>query len=85
VVERDISNVDVEGSNPSPRSMTPTELRALLVTLGLSQAGAGRVLGVATRTVQQWAAGDRDIPETVRRILTLMVEESALVERMLAT
>jgi len=35
--------------------MTPAEYRAALATLGLSQLGAGRWLGVSNKTAQRYA------------------------------
>lgn len=36
--------------------MTPDEYRAALKTLGLTQSGAGRMLGVSPRTAQTYAS-----------------------------
>lgn len=49
--------------------MTPTEYRAAIARLGLSQVKAGRLLGVDGRTSQKWALGERAVPPTVARLL----------------
>lgn len=49
--------------------MTPTEFRAALARLNLSQAAAARVLGVDARTARRWALGERDVPPPVERLL----------------
>lgn len=49
--------------------MTPTEYRAALQRLGVSQVKAGHLLGVDGRTSQKWALGERAIPPPVARLL----------------
>lgn len=49
--------------------MTPTELRAQLDRLGLSQVGAARFLDVAARTLRRWATGEQPIPRAVELLL----------------
>lgn len=51
--------------------MTPTDLRAQLARLGLTQTGAARLLGVNPRTVRRWLE-DGDIPPPVVRLLGAM-------------
>ena len=51
--------------------MDATDFRATIARLGLSQSGAGRVLGVDERTARRWALGERGVPETVARLLWL--------------
>lgn len=53
--------------------MTPTQYRAAIERVGLSQRGAGAFLGVDERTSRRWAAGDAAIPESVAKLLRLMV------------
>lgn len=53
--------------------MTATQYRAAIEKLGLSQRGAGFFLGVDERTSRRWAAGDAPIPESVAKLLRLMV------------
>lgn len=62
--------------------MTPNEMRAAIAALGLTQHGLAAVLGVMPRAVERWCCGDRAIPETIRRIVTLMVETPRLMRRM---
>lgn len=52
--------------------MTPTDLRATLTRLGLSQVGAAKVLGVNDRTVRRWIAGDLEIPNPAALALHLI-------------
>lgn len=49
--------------------MTPAQLRDALARLGLSQTGAARLMGVDARTVRYWAAGEREIPAPVEKLL----------------
>jgi transcriptional regulator with XRE-family HTH domain len=49
--------------------MTSDAFRAALDRLGLTQAGAARLLGVNDRTARKWACGETPVPETVRRLL----------------
>ena len=51
--------------------MTPTALRAQLDRLGLTTGAAARLVGVETRTMQRYLAGDREIPEPVVRLLRI--------------
>lgn len=51
--------------------MTPTEYRAALSSLGLSQSDAGRWLGVHPVTARKWAASG--CPAPVAKLLRLMV------------
>lgn len=52
--------------------MTPTEYRAAIARLGLSQVAAGKLLGVDGRTSQKWALGERAVPPPVARLLAYM-------------
>lgn len=45
--------------------MTPTEYRAALSTLGLSQLAAGRWLGVSNKTAQRYATDGPSGPAAV--------------------
>lgn len=59
--------------------MTPTELRATLARLGLSQTEAAKLLGVSRKSITNWLAqpgtpSSRPIPEVVVRML-LMIED----------
>lgn len=46
--------------------MTPTTFRALREHLGLSVAYAAGSLGVTTRTLSRWEAGDTKLPESAQ-------------------
>lgn len=52
--------------------MTPTQFRAALDRLGLSQAGFARALGEHERTIRRWSAGDTRVPNAVAILLRLM-------------
>jgi DNA-binding transcriptional regulator YiaG len=60
-------------------AMTPTRLRAALKRLGLTQVAAAHALGVAPRTVRQWLAGDRRIPEPAARLLATWIAHPELL------
>lgn len=51
--------------------MTPAEYRTALATLGLSQLGAGRWLGVSKNTAQRYATGGPSGPVAVAVRLAL--------------
>ena len=53
--------------------MTPKQYAEAIESLGLSQRGAGKFLGVDERTSRKWIAGDARIPESVALLLRLMV------------
>lgn len=50
--------------------MTPTQYRAALTKLGLTQAAAGRLFGIGDRTGRRWAR-EGGIPETAAILLRL--------------
>lgn len=59
--------------------MTPSELKSIRHTLGLSAEGLARLVGVeAGRTVRRWEAGDRDIPGPVRVLLSAIMASAAV-------
>jgi len=53
--------------------MTPTQYKAALRALGLSQNAAGPWLGIASRTSQGYALGEYPVPEPVAKLLRLCV------------
>lgn len=59
--------------------MTPTELRAALARLGMSQSAAARELGVSDRTVRRWCADPQraPVPAATAKLLTMMLERDA--------
>lgn len=46
----------------SNRMCSPTEFALMLSALGMSQAGCGRYLGHADRTIRRYIAGEAKIP-----------------------
>ena len=56
--------------------MTPTELRARLAALGLTQRGLALRLGVSSRAVRHWCAGSREIPQDIARRVMLYQREN---------
>ena len=59
--------------------MTAEELKESIVTLGLTQTGLARVVGVTGRAMRFYIAGDREIPEPTARLIRLMVARPELV------
>ncbi len=55
--------------------MTPTQLRAALKRLGLTQVAAAKRLGVTPRAVRFWVAGTYPIPEAVALLLREWVKK----------
>lgn len=53
--------------------MTSDEYREAIDSLGLSQVGAARLLGVDERTSRRWANGERDIPPPAERFLRYLI------------
>lgn len=53
--------------------MTPHQYAEAIDRLGLSQRSAGLFLGVNERQSRRWVAGDSEIPESVAKLLRLMV------------
>jgi DNA-binding transcriptional regulator YiaG len=62
--------------------MTPEALRATLARLGLTQAGAARLLGVRVTTMQRWCSGDREMPPPAIRLLWAMERHPELIEEL---
>jgi len=54
-------------------TMTPKQYAAAIEALGLSQRAAGAFLGVDERTSRRWVLGESAIPESVSKLLRLMV------------
>ena len=55
--------------------MPPTDYRAAIAALNLSQIGAAKLFQVNPRTSRSWALGERPIPEAVAIALRLMIDE----------
>jgi DNA-binding transcriptional regulator YiaG len=60
--------------------MTPTQFRAALAKLDLSQLGAARLFGVGERTPRRWIAGDSEIPEMAAILLRLLLAKKISAE-----
>ena len=52
--------------------MTPAEFSAWRKRLGLTQAEAGAMLGVARRTVQQWEQAVAKVPAPVEKLCAFL-------------
>ncbi len=65
------------GSRPRPygASMTPDHYRTALKALGLTQVGAGKLLGVSARTAQTYAAEGPSGPAACASQLLLAMSE----------
>jgi hypothetical protein len=62
-------------ANPLPEeTMTPTQYKAAIKALGLSQERAGDWLGIGRRTSQGYALGEYPVPEPVAKLLRLCVK-----------
>lgn len=53
--------------------MTPTQYKAAIKALGLSQERSGVWLGMSPRMGQSYATGEYPVPEPVAKLLRLMV------------
>ena len=53
--------------------MTPKQYQDAIDRLGLSQRAAGKFLGVDERTSRRWVLGESAIPESVAKLLRLMI------------
>jgi transcriptional regulator with XRE-family HTH domain len=53
------------------RRMSPDELRDLIARAGITQARAAELAGVKLRTMQQYLAGDREMPLSASGLLAL--------------
>lgn len=56
----------------SPPNVTPADLIAMRVRIGLTQEKLAARIGVTTRTIQHWEAGTRKPPTSAVIVLTLM-------------
>jgi hypothetical protein len=63
-------------ANPPPEDtqMTPTQYKAALKALDLSQERAGDWLGIGRRTSQGYALGEYPVPEPVAKLLRLCIK-----------
>lgn len=60
--------------------VTPTQFRAALDKLELSQVKAAKLVGVDERTSRRWALGQTTVPEAVAILLRLLVAKKITVE-----
>lgn len=58
--------------------MTPTEFRAELSRLGLTQTGAARALGIEPRTVRRYASGATPVSRVIELALIGVAVDSFL-------
>lgn len=56
--------------------MTPTQYKAAIKALGLSQEKAGVWLGIGKRTSQGYALGEYPVPEPVAKLLRFMIKHN---------
>jgi transcriptional regulator with XRE-family HTH domain len=54
--------------------MTPTQYRAAIKRLGLSQHRAAEFFGVSPRTSQGYALGEYPVPAAIAKLLRLMTK-----------
>lgn len=62
-----------EALDAAESNMTPKQYIEAIDKLGLSQRSAGKFLGVDERTSRRWVAGESAIPESVAKLLRLMI------------
>ena len=62
--------------------MTAPAFKSALAALGRSPGAFARALGIDIRNVQRWAAGEREIPEYMRRFLAVMLTHPKLLTLM---
>ena len=55
------------------RSMTGRQYRAIIAQLGMSQAAAGRYLGISERTTHRYASGDAHVRASDALLLRSLV------------
>ena len=52
---------------------TPSDIKMLRLSAGLTQTEAGMLVGAAIRTWQAWEAGDRNIPSAKWELFSLKI------------
>lgn len=55
-------------------SMTPKQYADAIERIGLSQRAAGNFLGVDERQSRRWISGESRVPESVGKLLRLMLK-----------
>jgi len=58
--------------------MSPTEFRAAIARLGLSQIRAALFFGYAARQGPRWALGERPVPPAVALALRLLLKHGGM-------
>lgn len=61
--------------------MTSDQYKSAIAALGLTQAGAAVLFGVALRTSSGWACGDYRVPRSVAMLLELFADNPKLIGR----
>jgi len=62
--------------------MTPTEFRAALKSLSLSQRSLAERLGVEPATVNRWATGKVPVPQYAVYVLELLAERREIAAKL---
>lgn len=62
-------NADWQGQ----RTMTARQFKAVIREMGMSQAGAGRFIGVSERTAHRMVSGETEVPASVALLLRSML------------
>jgi len=62
--------------------MTPTEFRAALKSLSLSQRSLAERLGVEPATVNRWATGKVPVPQYAAYVLELLAERREIAAKL---
>lgn len=62
------------------KPMSATELRSAVETLGVSQQGLARFLGVSYRAMRSWISGENATPKTVALVVRIMVRSGITTE-----
>lgn len=72
-----------DGSWQKERSMTAFQFRRIVRELGMSQAGAGRYIGVSLRTLRRIVKGQAEVPTAAALLLRSLVahKEKPLVPK----
>lgn len=60
--------------------MSPTQYRAAIDKLELSQVKAAKLVGVDERTSRRWALGQTSVPEAVAILLRLLMAKKITIE-----
>lgn len=63
--------------------MTPKQYRIAIERLGLSQAQAGKFLGVDPRQSRRYALGETPVPHAIGILLQLMIKRKLTVDDVL--